>query len=84
MSRIPQTADCFLHGPYDPTLDRCPHPDHARRAPWTRFAKSLEALRAALAKLEAIPDAELDEPTRRLRDSARTILDRYDEDREDA
>lgn len=25
-----ETADCFLHGPYDAALVRCPHPDHAR------------------------------------------------------
>ncbi len=24
------TADCFLHGPFDPASHRCPHPDHGR------------------------------------------------------
>jgi len=44
------------------------------------FAAALESLRAALVELEARPDAELDEPTRRLRDNTRAMLDRYDRD----
>jgi hypothetical protein len=47
------------------------------------FADALEGLREALAELEAVPDGELDEPTRRMRDSTRAMLDRYDADRYD-
>jgi hypothetical protein len=44
------------------------------------FTEALESLRAALVELESVPDAELDEPTRRLRDNTRAMLDRYDRD----
>ena len=44
------------------------------------FAKSLEAMRAALAELETLDDAELDPATRKLRDNTRAMLDRYDRD----
>jgi hypothetical protein len=47
------------------------------------FAEALEALRAALDELETVPDAELDPPTRRMRDNTRAMLDRYDGDRYD-
>jgi hypothetical protein len=47
------------------------------------FADALESLRDALHDLEALRDDELDEPTRRLRDNTRAMLDRYDADRYD-
>jgi hypothetical protein len=47
------------------------------------FAEALESLREALVELEALPDDELDETTRRMRDNTRAMLDRYDADRYD-
>lgn len=60
MTGVTETADCFLHGPYDPTLMRCPHPDHARHE---RVAQELEAeVRASVARhgdpLDQLAEAE--------------------------
>lgn len=48
-----------------------------------RFHRALAELREGLAGLDAVPEAELDEATRRLRDNTRAMLDRYDRDRYD-
>lgn len=47
MTHVTETADCFLHGPFDAALLHCPHPDHARHE---RVAQELEAeVRASVA-----------------------------------